>query len=62
MEEVDEFGIPIKKQTSAPAKEEVDDFGIPIKKKYVLPTPRQMAQVQPNLQVAQAFPNPPHIV
>ena len=33
MEEVDEFGIPIKKQTSAPAKEEVDDFGIPIKKK-----------------------------
>jgi len=33
MEEVDEFGIPIKKQTSAPAKEEVDEFGIPIKKK-----------------------------
>ena len=30
MEEVDEYGIPIKKQQTAT---EVDEFGIPIKKK-----------------------------
>ena len=47
-EEVDEFGIPIKKKAPE-KKQEVDEFGIPIKKKDATGTPSGTGSKTPSI-------------